>query len=232
MARWCTRASRGRSGSSRTNSKRRSRNSTRCRRRNRTEVSYCFLVSCQAANFSSAKCVIAAEEVRGMKSASMLAVILAFVCCFSGLRSAQAQTPDTHTLSPGSSGETLTANEIMARVAANQDRSQEARKQYIYRQQIHVALNRTNGKLVRQEDTDYRLVPQADKTERKLEKITGKYWKKGKYEQFSGEPIPDGDHLDAELVNEMREDLVEPKSKDGIGQNLVPFSSEKLKKHV
>jgi len=167
-----------------------------------------------------------------MKSASMLAVILAFVCCFSGLRSAQAQTPDTHTLSPGSSGETLTANEIMARVAANQDRSQEARKQYIYRQQIHVALNRTNGKLVRQEDTDYRLVPQADKTERKLEKITGKYWKKGKYEQFSGEPIPDGDHLDAELVNEMREDLVEPKSKDGIGQNLVPFSSEKLKKHV
>jgi hypothetical protein len=120
----------------------------------------------------------------------------------------------------------------MARVAANQDRSQEARKQYIYRQQIHVALNRTNGKLVRQEDTDYRVVPQADKTERKLEKITGKYWKKGKYEQFSGEPIPDADHLDAELVNDMREDLVEPKSKDGIGQNLVPFSSEKLKKHV
>ena len=167
-----------------------------------------------------------------MKSASLLATIMPLVCCFSGLAIAQAQTPDTHTVSPGSSGETLTANEIMARVAANQDRSQEARKQYIYRQQIHVALNRMNGKLVRQEDTDYRVVPQADKTERKLEKITGKYWKKGKYEQFSGEPIPDGDQLDAELVNDMREDLVEPKSKDGIGQNLVPFSSEKLKKHV
>ena len=90
-----------------------------------------------------------------MKSASMLAMILALVCCFSALAIAQAQTPDTHPVSPGSSGETLTANEIMARVAANQDRSQEARKQYIYRQQIHVALNRTNGKLVRQEDTDY-----------------------------------------------------------------------------
>jgi len=162
------------------------------------------------ANFSSAKCVIAGEEVRGMKSASMLTRIVAFVCCFSGLTIARAQTPDTHPVSPGSFGETLTANEIMARVAANQDRSQQARKQYIYRQQIHVALNRTNGKLVRQEDTDYRVVPQADKTERKLEKITGECWKKGKYEQFSREPIPGADHFDAELVNDMREDLVDP----------------------
>jgi hypothetical protein len=30
----------------------------------------------------------------------------------------------------------------------------------------------------------------------------------------------------------MREDLAEPKSKEGMGQNLVPVSSEKLKKHV
>lgn len=113
-----------------------------------------------------------------MKSASMLAVILALVCCFSGLAIAQAQTPGTHPVSPGSSGAAVTANEIMARVAANQDRSQEARKQYIYPQQIHIALNRTNGKLVRQEDPDYHVVPQADKTERKLEKITGKYGKR------------------------------------------------------
>ena len=32
----------------------------------------------------------------------------------------QAQTPDTHTVSPGSSGETLTVNDIMARVVVNQ----------------------------------------------------------------------------------------------------------------
>jgi hypothetical protein len=127
---------------------------------------------------------------------------------------------------------TLSAEEIMARVAANQDRSEQVREQYVYRQQIHVALKRTNGKLMREEATDYRVVPQAGKTERKLEKITGEYWKKGKYEQFSGEPIPDADHLDAELVKDLREDLIEPKSKDGIGQNLVPFSSEKISKHI
>jgi hypothetical protein len=163
-----------------------------------------------------------------MKLPSMPAVMLALICCFTGL--AFAQTQNAVTTAPA--GATLTADEIMTRVAANQDRSEEPRKQYIYRQQIHVATKRTNGKLVREENTEYRVVPQADKTERKLEKITGKYWKKGKYEQFSGEPVPDPDHLDAELVKDMREDLIEPKSKDGIGQNLVPFSSEKLKKHV
>jgi len=162
----------------------------------------------------------------------MLALILLLVCGFPGVALAQTQNPSSSIEGTKSARETLTADAIMARVAANQDRSQEARKQYIYRQQIHVALNRTNGKLVRQEDADYRVVPQADKTERKVERITGKYWKKGKYEQFSGEPIPDADHLDAALVNDMREDLIQPKSKDGIGQNLVPFSSEKLKKHV
>jgi hypothetical protein len=167
-----------------------------------------------------------------MKSPSVPAILLALICCLTGPSFAQTQDAFTSTEHPASAGATLTADEIMARVAANQDRSEEARKQYLYRQQIHVALKRTNGKLVREEDADYHVVPQADKTERKLEKITGKYWKKGKYEQFSGEPVPDTDHLDAELVKDMREDLIEPKSKDGIGQNLIPFSSEKIKKHV
>ena len=62
----------------------------------------------------------------------------------------------------------------MAKVAANQDRSEQARKQYVYRQHIHVMTEKTNGKLMREETTDYHMVPQADKTQRELEKITGK----------------------------------------------------------
>jgi hypothetical protein len=127
---------------------------------------------------------------------------------------------------------TLTADEIMARVAANQDRSEAARKQYVYRQHIQVALRKTNGKLTREEVTDYHVVPHSDKTERQLEKLNGKYWNKSRYVEFSGEPVANADSIDAELVKDMREDLMQPKSKDGIGNSLVPFSSEKLPKHV
>ena len=55
----------------------------------------------------------------------------------------------------------LTADAIMARVGANQDRSELARKQYVYRQHIHVVTRKTNGKLMREETTDYHMVPQA-----------------------------------------------------------------------
>jgi len=126
----------------------------------------------------------------------------------------------------------LTADAIMARVAANQDRTELARQQYVYHQHIHVVTKKTNGKLMREEVSDYQMVPQSDKTQRQLEKLTGKYWGKGKYVDFSGEPAPNEDSLDASLVNDLREDLVEPKSKDGIGQNLVPFATEKLPRYT
>ena len=126
----------------------------------------------------------------------------------------------------------LTASQIMAKVAENQDRSEQARKQYIYRQHIRVVLNRTNGKLVREETADYHMIPQEDKTERKLEKITGKYWDKGKYHEFSGEPIPHSDGIDADLLHDMREDVTEAKSKDGLGRRQYPFVSEELSKYV
>lgn len=124
--------------------------------------------------------------------------------------------------------ETLTATEIMTRVAANQDRSEEARKRYVYRQHIRVSTRKTNGKLMREETTDYHVVPQADKTNRQLEKLTGKYWGKHNYVEFSGEPVPDADSLDAGLVKGMRDDLIEPKTKDGFGQNQFPFSNKRL----
>ena len=46
-------------------------------------------------------------------------------------------------------------DEIMARVAANQDRAEQARAEYVYQQRIHVATLRTNGKLAREETADY-----------------------------------------------------------------------------
>jgi hypothetical protein len=158
-----------------------------------------------------------------MKCCPVLMILLAG--CLSLAASAQDAKPkEASTASP----ETLTAQEIMARVAANQDRSEQARKQYVYRQHIHVVTRKTNGKMMREETTDYHMVPQAEKTQRQLEKLTGKYWKKGKYVEFEGEPVPEADSMDAELVKDMRDDLIEPKTKDGFGKNQFPFSSEKL----
>ena len=145
--------------------------------------------------------------------------------CLSLAASAQGAKPKE---AAAASPKTLTAQEIMATVAANQDRSEQARKQYVYSQRIHVVTRKTNGKMMREETTDYHMVPQANKTQRNLQKLTGKYWRKGKYIEFAGEPVPEADSMDAELVRNMRDDLMEPKTKDGFGKNQFPFSSKKL----
>jgi hypothetical protein len=158
------------------------------------------------------------------------ALLVIFLC--SVLPAASAQLPIEIQKAIAADATPLTAEAIMSRVAANQDRTELARKQYVYHQHIHVVTKKTNGKLMREETSDYYMVPQEDKTQRQLERLTGKYWGKGKYVEFSGEPAPNEDSLDASLVNDLRDDLVEPKSKDGIGQNLVPFATDKLSKYV
>lgn len=123
----------------------------------------------------------------------------------------------------------LTADQIMARVAANQDRAEELRKEYVYKQHIHVASRKTNGKLMREETTDYDVFPQVQESSNKLRQLLGKYWSKGQYLSYSGEPSPDSDSLDGDLVRDFRDDLVdvnERKSKDGLACDLFPLSSK------
>ena len=45
----------------------------------------------------------------------------------------------------------LTADEIMSRVAANQDRAEILRQQYVYEQHVHVDSKLSNGKLMRED---------------------------------------------------------------------------------
>lgn len=72
----------------------------------------------------------------------------------------------------------------MARVAENQDRSEALRKQYVYKQRIHIVSHKPGGKLLREETADYDVVPMPDKTEKQLKQLTGRYLQKGKYEDF------------------------------------------------
>jgi len=126
----------------------------------------------------------------------------------------------------------LTAEAIMARVAANQDRSEALRKQYVYKQQIHILTHKPGGKLMRDETADYNVVPTPDGTEKKLTLLNGRYWHKGSYEQFTGEPTPGEDSLDGDLIKDFRDDLSNDKTKDGLARDLFPLTSEEQKHYV
>jgi hypothetical protein len=123
----------------------------------------------------------------------------------------------------------LTADAVMARVAANQDRSEALRKQYVYRQHIHILTHKPNGRVLREETADYDVVPTPDGTQKELKLLTGRYWNKGKYETFQGEPVPDSGSLDGGLVHDFREDLSNEKTKDGLAKKLFPLTSEEQK---
>ena len=127
----------------------------------------------------------------------------------------------------------MTAEAIMARVAANQDRSEELRKQYVYRQHTHILTHRPKGgRLLREETADYNVVPTPDGTQKELKMLTGRYWAKGKYERFQGEPVPEADSLDGSLIHGFREDLSNEKTKDGLGKNLFPLTTEGQKDYA
>lgn len=127
---------------------------------------------------------------------------------------------------PESAREPLSADAIMARVAANQDRSEALRKQYVYRQHIHILSHKPKGRLQREETADYDVVPTPDGTQKELKLLTGRYWNKGKYETFQGEPVPEADSLDGSLIHGFREDLLNEKSKDGLAKDLFPLTTE------
>jgi hypothetical protein len=123
----------------------------------------------------------------------------------------------------------LSAEAIMARVAANQDRSEALRKEFVYRQHIHILTHKPSGKLQREETADYDVAPTPQGTEKKLKTLTGRYWAKGKYQSFEGEPVPEEDSLDGDLIKNFRDDLSNEKTKDGLGKDLFPLTSDEQK---
>ena len=152
-----------------------------------------------------------------MRRVNVLAIVL--VATYSAAQDSATQTAEVP----------LTADAIMARVAANQDRSDALRKQYVYCQHIHIVSHRSNGKVLREESADYDVVPAADGTKKELKTITGRYWSKGEYETFQGQPVPETGSLDGGLIEGFRNDLLNEKTKDGLAKDLFPLTSEEQK---
>lgn len=126
----------------------------------------------------------------------------------------------------------LTADEIMARVAANQDKAIELRSHYVYKQHTHTTSRKTNGKLMREETDDYDVFPTAKGIDRKLITLNGRYWHKGKYVDFQGEPIPGADSMDADITHDTFHDTSQDTSRDGVGSRLFPLTSARQKDYI
>ena len=126
--------------------------------------------------------------------------------------------------------DSLSAAEIMQRVAANQDRVQKERANYIYHQHALVASRQSNGKSMRDETSETTVTPSDKGITLKRDSIAGHYRdKKKQYLSFKGEPIPDPDSIDAGIVKSMRDDLTNDNTKDGLAKGMFPLTTDAQK---
>lgn len=131
----------------------------------------------------------------------------------------------------------------MARVAANQDSTEAARARYIYQQHIRIASRKPGGRLMCEEVTDSRVSPLADTSHQQFLKLDGRLWRKDHYVQYSDLPkedaggdvsvsIDDNGLMDRELVENLRKNLSDEKSKDGLAHGLFPLTSKQQSQYL
>jgi hypothetical protein len=125
-------------------------------------------------------------------------------------------------------------DQIMARVAENQDRSESLRTSFVYNQRLLIRFKRGNGKVARQETREYVVAPTEKGTHKELVRLTGEYEKDGRMIPYSeaGFTYKDVD-IDGELIDDLADDLANDKdSKDGISADLFPLTSKQQKKYL
>lgn len=123
------------------------------------------------------------------------------------------------------------ADEIMARVAENQTRTEAARASFVYQQDVLVRLQRSNGKLAREEDREYTVTPEPDGIKREMMHFAGKYGVDGKEFPITapGQHYQDTD-IDADLANSLADDFGGDKdTRDGVNHDLFPLTAKKQK---
>jgi hypothetical protein len=153
-----------------------------------------------------------------------------------------------------------TADEIMAKVGANQDRTEAARTRYIYMQHIRITSRKPGGKVMCEEVTDSRVSPQQKTSQQQFLTLDGRYWQKGRYVHYTTLQDQDAaasaqqkdetpkdnppkdkevktekedlDGMDIDLVENLRKNLADDKSKDGLGKGLFPLTTEQQSQYL
>ena len=88
-------------------------------------------------------------------------------------------------LTPPLPGVTPTAEDIMCRVAENQERAEKAREAFVFDMNVFVRLKRANGKPAREESRDYVVAPGEQGADRKLVRVDGKIFEGKKEVAYS-----------------------------------------------
>ena len=126
-----------------------------------------------------------------------------------------------------------TADEIMAKVADNQDRAQSVRAAFVYHQNILVRMKRGGGKIAREEIRDFTVTPTDKGTKRELTHFEGKYDKGGKLISYdhAGFQYKDID-IDGAIAENIANDFANNKSsRDGISPEMFPLTTKHLKNY-
>jgi hypothetical protein len=130
-------------------------------------------------------------------------------------------------------GQTLSADEIMQRVAANQDSSQELRSAYVYHQKVRVRSLDTKGRARHEETTEYTALPGPQGTKKELVSVSGRYLHKGQYVAYEQKDVDKANGLDIGIVRELRDELTnDEKSRDGLNHELFPLTSQEQAKYT
>jgi hypothetical protein len=126
-----------------------------------------------------------------------------------------------------------TAEDIMCRVAENQERAIAARAGYVYDMNVFVRLQRAGGVLAREESRDYVVAPTEKGAQRKLVKVEGKILE-GKKEiayKTAGYRTKDMD-VDGALTDAFARDAMWRKSEIGPMVDWFPLTRGRLEKYV
>ena len=126
-----------------------------------------------------------------------------------------------------------TADAIMARVAENQNRAEQMRTAFVYHQSVMIRMNRANGKLAREEASEFIVTPTPNGVKKERTVFHGKYLAHGKEVDFD-EPgyRYKGVDIDADLGSSLLDAYVnDPKSRDGIDHHLFPLTAKQQRKY-
>ncbi len=121
-----------------------------------------------------------------------------------------------------------TAEEIIKRVAANQDAAASGRSHFVYHQNVLVRMKRTNGKLAHEETRDYSVLPSPDGHKRELLSVAGKIQRGKRTVTYNDAAFQDkGIDIDRALVQSWAEDFGKD-HKDGVDTELFPLGSKAI----
>lgn len=99
---------------------------------------------------------------------------------------------------------------IMTKVAANVEKSTDARRQYVYKQSIIGNLVRSNGKIARKENREYQVFPTETGSEKKLVSLKGQLRRGKQSTNYTEAGFKDKDlDIDGDLIRDLISDLVD-----------------------